>query len=201
MKRTLCICCLLFSLMSVRVSAAGDHTVTLNGMLERICGAGASDKFELVVDGSLAENGKDVFIISSSGGRPCIKGNSVLSVATGINWYLNHTARINLTWNRLNTDLSGTYLPLPQKEEKHVCSADYRYYLNYCTFSYSMAFWSWGRWEKRARLDGFARYKHAVDVGGYGRSVEKHPHGAGVFGIGDSRFCSRPGLSGLVADE
>ncbi len=134
--------------MSVRVSAAGDHTVTLNGMLERICGAGASDKFELVVDGSLAENGKDVFIISSSGSRPCIKGNSVLSVATGINWYLNHTARINLTWNRLNTDLSGTYLPLPQKEEKHVCSADYRYYLNYCTFSYSMAFWSWERWEK-----------------------------------------------------
>lgn len=23
-----------------------------------------------------------------------------------------------------------------------------RYYLNYCTYSYSMAFWDWERWEK-----------------------------------------------------
>ncbi|MBQ5644542.1 MAG: alpha-N-acetylglucosaminidase, partial [Bacteroidaceae bacterium] len=33
-------------------------------------------------------------------------------------------------------------------EEKHVSSAAYRYDFNTCTFSYSMAFWTWDRWQK-----------------------------------------------------
>ncbi|MDO5461385.1 MAG: alpha-N-acetylglucosaminidase TIM-barrel domain-containing protein [Bacteroidales bacterium] len=62
---------------------------------------------------------------------------------------MNHYAHINLTWNNLTTDLSQvTTLPLPASEEKHVSSAKYRYDFNTCTFSYSMAFWTWDRWQK-----------------------------------------------------
>ncbi len=120
----------------------------ITGLLNRIGGDGAADMFEIVIDASLAENGKDVFVITSQNGKPCIKGNTQLSVATGINWYLNHYAHINLTWNNLTTDLVSATLPVPGSEEKHVCNTTYRYNFNTCTFSYSMAFWTWERWQQ-----------------------------------------------------
>ena len=120
----------------------------IEGLLTRIGGSSAPGKFEIVIDESLAEGGKDVFIITEKGGKPCIKGNTQLSVATGINWYLNHYAHINLTWNNLTTDLSAVSLPVPSQEEKHVCNTTYRYDFNTCTFSYSMAFWTWERWQQ-----------------------------------------------------
>ena len=91
----------------------------------------------------------DAFIITYKDGKPCVKGNSVLAITTGVNWYLNHYAHINISWSQLAIDDVENYVfPIPEKEERHICSADYRYYLNYCTFSYSMSVWTWERWEK-----------------------------------------------------
>ena len=121
----------------------------ISALLERIGGGGASERFEIVIDEALDDaDGKDVFVITTQNGKPCIKGNSQLSVAAGINWYLNHYAHINLTWNNLTTNLSEAELPLPAEEETHLCNTRYRYDFNTCTFSYSMAFWTWDRWQK-----------------------------------------------------
>lgn len=128
--------------------AADTNPEAITSLLDRIGGTGTADRFVTTVDTSLNTSGKDVFIITSQDGKPCIKGSSVLAVTTGINWYLNHTAHVNLTWNNLTTDLSSVTLPTPSDEEKHVCQADYRYYLNYCTFSYSMSTWTWERWQQ-----------------------------------------------------
>ena len=142
----------LVALFSIETATAQAPVATpeeaITGLLNRIGGNGAADKFEIVIDASLAESGKDVFVITSQNGKPCIKGNTQLSVATGINWYLNHYAHINLTWNNLTTDLSQVELPLPGTDEKHVCNTTYRYDFNTCTFSYSMAFWTWERWQQ-----------------------------------------------------
>ncbi|MBR1947489.1 MAG: alpha-N-acetylglucosaminidase, partial [Bacteroidaceae bacterium] len=152
MKKLLFSFLLFVALFTTQVATAQAPNATpeeaVTALLNRIGGNGAADKFEIVIDANLAENGKDVFVITAQDGKPCIKGNTQLSVATGINWYLNHYAHINLTWNNLTTDLSGVTLPVPESEEKHVCSADYRYNFNTCTFSYSMAFWTWERWQK-----------------------------------------------------
>lgn len=117
-------------------------------MLDRIGGMGTGTRFELLCDNSLLLNKQDQFIISQKNGKPFIKGSSISAITTGINWYLNHYAKVNLTWNNLTTDLSTVSLPLPDAEESHICDADYRYYLNYCTFGYSMTTWTWERWEK-----------------------------------------------------
>lgn len=143
---------LLLAVLTAQPSSAQAPTATpeeaVTALLNRIGGNGAADKFEIVIDSNLAENGKDVFVITAQNGKPCIKGNSQLSVATGINWYLNHVAHINLTWNNLTTDLVNIDLPVPVGEDKHVCNTTYRYDFNTCTFSYSMAFWTWERWQK-----------------------------------------------------
>ena len=151
-KSILAIVLLIVALFTVPNAQAQAPVATpkeaVTGLLNRIGGNGAADKFEIVIDANLAENGKDVFVITSQNGKPCIKGNTQLSVATGINWYLNHYAHINLTWNNLTTDLSAVTLPVPTTEEKHVCNTTYRYDFNTCTFSYSMAFWTWERWQQ-----------------------------------------------------
>ena len=41
----------------------------------------------------------DTFIITSKDGKPCVKGNSISAITTGINWYLNHYAHINISWS------------------------------------------------------------------------------------------------------
>ena len=153
MKRIISLLFAVSVLFTANTAKAQDSTPTvaeqaITGLLNRIGGEGAAEKFEFAIDASLAENGKDVFVISEKDGKPFIKGNSQLSVTTGINWYLNHYAHINLTWNNLTTDLSTVTLPVPTEEEKHVCNTTYRYDFNTCTFSYSMAFWTWERWQQ-----------------------------------------------------
>ncbi len=133
---------------SLTIFAADTNPKVLNDFLNRIGGKGTASRFVTIVDEALSTNGEDIFVITAKRGKPCIKGNNVLAVTTGINWYLNHYAHVNISWNNLTADLKKTYLPVPQEEEIHTCSADYRYYLNYCTFSYSMSVWTWERWQQ-----------------------------------------------------
>ena len=128
--------------------AATTNPEAVTALLNRIGGRGTADRFVTIVDESLKSSGKDVFTITAQDGKPCIKGSSTLAVTTGINWYLNHYAHVNLAWNHLTTDLSGVTLPVPASDETRTCHADYRYYLNYCTFSYSMSTWTWKRWQE-----------------------------------------------------
>ena len=146
--RVLGLLCMVFMLGGLSVFSATTNPAPVRNLLNRIGGNGTDKRFITIVDKQLEENGKDVFILTSQKGKPCIKGSSVLAVTTGLNWYLNHVAHINLAWNRLTADLTRTALPLPLLEEKHVCTADYRYYLNYCTFSYSTSTWTWERWQQ-----------------------------------------------------
>ena len=76
-----------------------------------------------------------------------VRGNNYVSIATGINWYLKYYAGINLSWNGMQADLPEV-LPPVLKKERHETDLKLRYDFNYCTFSYSMAFWDWKRWEQ-----------------------------------------------------
>ena len=130
------------------IAFAQKNPAQVSDLLNRIGGEGTSSRIETRVKRSLSKDGKDVFEISSKKGKPYIEGSSLSALTTGIGWYLNHYAHINLSWNNLTTDLSKVNLPVPQAIERRECSAVYRYYLNYCTYSYSMAFWTRERWEQ-----------------------------------------------------
>ena len=146
--RSLLLALTLFCVSGLFSFAATTNPAAVTALLNRIGGTGTADRFVTVIDESLSSDGKDVFVLTSSDGKPCIKGSSTLAVTTGINWYLNHVAHINLAWNNLTTDLASASLPLPTAEETHTSRVDYRYYLNYCTFSYSMSTWTWERWQQ-----------------------------------------------------
>lgn len=96
---------------------------------------------------------KDYFEIDKENNKLIIRGNNENSISTGFNWYLKYVAGIHISWNNLKQNLP-TDLPLPKTKIRHETNQHLRYYLNYCTFSYSMAFWDWNRWE--AEIDWMA---------------------------------------------
>ncbi len=114
-------------------------------LLNRVANIG-TDKLTTILDTDMGS--KETFVITSDAGKPLIKGSTLSALTTGINWYLNHHVHQNISWNNLTVDLSRTKLPLPATAETHTASVDLRYYLNYCTQSYSMSTWTWERWQK-----------------------------------------------------
>lgn len=114
----------------------------IDGLLERI-DKGASKKILTQKVSSV----RDFFEISVKNGKPLIRGNNYVSIASGINWYLKYYVGVHLAWNSMHATLPSS-LPLVSSPERHEADVKYRYYLNYCTFSYSMAFWDWKRWEQ-----------------------------------------------------
>ena len=104
-------------------------------LLDRIGGAGTAERILTVIDPAVASAGKEAFVLMAQDGKPCIKGSNVSALTTGVNWYLNHVAHVNIAWNNLTTDLSKVELPAPTKQEKHTKAVGYRYYLNYRTYS------------------------------------------------------------------
>lgn len=135
-KRNLLVAFMLF--IALQLFAA----TPIEGLLERI-DKGASRKIMT----ETVRSDRDFFEITSKNGKPLIRGNNYVSIASGINWYLKYSVGVHLTWNSMHASLPAT-LPLVQGEERHTTDIKHRYYLNYCTLSYSMAFWDWKRWEQ-----------------------------------------------------
>lgn len=112
------------------------------GLLERI-DRGASHKFVI----ETVDCDEDFFELDQQGDKVVVRGNTPVSIAAGINWYLKYYAGIHLSWSSMKASLPDP-LPPVSKPERHSSFVEYRYAYNYCTFSYSMAFWDWERWER-----------------------------------------------------
>ena len=138
MKKTICL--LVALCLSLVVSFA--RSTPVDELLERI-DRGASAKFKI----ELVKGSKDFFELDQAGKRVVVRGNSWVNIASGVNWYLKYYAGIHLTWNQMQAKLPDV-LPAVARKERHETDLTLRYAFNYCTFSYSMAFWDWKRWEQ-----------------------------------------------------
>ncbi|MBM6759365.1 alpha-N-acetylglucosaminidase [Bacteroides mediterraneensis] len=114
----------------------------VDGLLERIC-PGSSHKFII----QLQKGGNDFFELDQKGNKVVIRGNNYVNIATGLNWYLKYYAGIHLSWNGMTAQLPES-LPKVDTPLRKETNLSLRYDFNYCTYSYTMAFWDWNRWEK-----------------------------------------------------
>lgn len=118
------------------------NATPIDELLERI-DKGASKKFKI----ELRQSANDFFELDQAGGKVVVRGNSWVNIATGINWYLKYNCGIHLTWGNMKAQLPAA-LPKVKTKERHETNMKMRYCFNYCTFSYSMAFWDWQRWQE-----------------------------------------------------
>jgi len=95
----------------------------------------------------LRTNGKDAFEIESRGGKIILRGNNGVAVASALYYYLNQYCHCQVTWNGVNLKMPKK-LPVVAARIHKATPYTYRYYLNYCTYNYSMSWWDWDRWQK-----------------------------------------------------
>ncbi len=104
-----------------------------------------ADRF--IVEELPAKETTDVFEIESRNDKIILRGNNGVAVASALYYYLTHFCRCQITWNGTNLNIPKV-LPRVDKKVHQTSPYFYRYYMNYCTFNYSMSWWDWKRWEK-----------------------------------------------------
>jgi alpha-N-acetylglucosaminidase len=133
-----------FLFVQVTLIAQSSTTTAAQDLLSRIVPFHVN---EFQIEILPPENKKDVFEIETVNNKIVLRGNNGVAIASALYYYLNEFCHAQITWNGTNMKLPDT-LPRPAKKIHQTSPYEYRYYLNYCTFNYSMSWWDWKRWEK-----------------------------------------------------
>ncbi|MBE6951129.1 MAG: hypothetical protein E7451_07310 [Ruminococcaceae bacterium] len=138
-------------------SAYADLTVTAQDTYDEvygIIGRRLGEQYKSWFTLELGESGEyDYFELSTVDGKVHVKGNDGVSLATGINHYLKYYCKVNLSQVGDQADMPET-APVIEGTVHRETKAKVRYSYNYCTLSYSMAFWGQEEW--RNELDWLA---------------------------------------------
>lgn len=135
---------IVFLLSGIIVNAQENDKKAALAFIKRIVKDKAS-QFEVNYIAS-ATNGNDIFELESKNGKIVLSGNNNISVASALNYYLRNYANCLISWNGSNLNLPEK-LPQVSTKISKTSPYKYRYYLNYCTFNYSMSWWDWERWQ------------------------------------------------------
>ena len=120
-------------------------TNAIYNLAVRTIGKDHANKFIFEKTGSNSKN--DEFEINNVDDKIHIKGNSNIALASGLNWYLKYHTNSQISWDSERINIPKKFSALDSIIVKE-SPFTYSYYLNYCTFNYTMAFWDWERWEK-----------------------------------------------------
>ena len=141
---------LIFGLLVLLMSCQTDVRKTkelnaVHNLATRVLGQENAKRFVFKKIESVSEN--DEFKIDFTNEKILITGNSNIALVSGLNWYLKYYTNSQISWETKRINLPEK-LPIADNPVIRKSPFSYSYYLNYCTFNYSMAFWDWERWEQ-----------------------------------------------------
>ena len=90
----------------------------------------------------------DVFEIQTIGERLVIKGNNANSMAVGLNHYLKNYCDVTVSWYAYDPVQYPQQMPSVAEPVRVEARTKERFFLNYCTFGYTMPWWKWEDWER-----------------------------------------------------
>ena len=93
------------------------------------------------------EADKDVFRIESARGKIVISGNNANSMAVGLGHYLKYWCHTDVGWFAWDKPVLPKRFPKVTSPVEIRARVDERFFLNYCTFGYTMPWWHWDEWE------------------------------------------------------
>lgn len=91
---------------------------------------------------------KDFFRLEQRGTRVLIVGNNANSMAMGLNHYLKNYAKIYVSWySHDEIEAAEEFKEVIGVVEMEAL-VENRFILNYCTYGYTMPWWTWKEWER-----------------------------------------------------
>ena len=143
MKRivaTIVVLCVSF--MSCVVVFASPVTA-VEALAVRVLGkVGSSIEFR-----ELPRDGEERFVVEGGEGKVRISGDTGSSLAMGLNWYLRYCCDVEFGWNSWDKPVVPEVLPVPEHSFSSKARVGTRFFLNYCTFGYTLPWWKWEDWE------------------------------------------------------
>lgn len=124
---------------------AAEVDVVVRRLIERIAPGHRQD---FVVETIAASAGENIFEVEARDGKIILRGDSPLSQAVAFNWYLKHDAFVDVSWYADDAVNVPDKLPMPSEKIRRTTKLKNRFFLNYCTFGYTMPFWRWRDWER-----------------------------------------------------
>ena len=107
---------------------------------------------------------QEPFQLQSDHGKIIISGNTANAMAMGLGHYLKYYCLTNISWNKANSISLPDSLPMVQSPVRRDARVQNRFFLNYCTFGYTMV--AMGRVGALYRLDGYQRHQPATGYHG-----------------------------------
>ena len=124
-----------------------DETVeNVYGIIDRTVGAEYRSWFLLEIEEN-KNNGNDYFEISDKNGKILIKGNEGLSIATGLNYYYKNYLNVHISEQTMQVSMPAKVVSIGKTVRKET-PYQIRYAFNYCTLSYSFAFFGEEDWQR-----------------------------------------------------
>ena len=90
----------------------------------------------------------DYFQIEAADNLIRITGNNDNSLAVGLNYYLKHIAGVHVSWLLCEPVELPQQFRMPAKPIRKEALVKDRFFLNYCTYGYTMPWWKWPQWER-----------------------------------------------------
>ena len=94
------------------------------------------------------EAARDRFTISEHKGKLLIEGSNANSLCSGLGYYLANIAGVDVSWDADDPVELPADMPMPEESVSVESALPMRFFLNYCTFGYSMPWWKWPQWER-----------------------------------------------------
>ena len=143
----------------------------VRALINRIVYNGFDSNFIFV---KTVSRGYDDFSFKEEDGKLEISASSTNAACAAVNCYLKEFLKCNISPITRNVNITPeTQLVFPEEEIKRESPFLYRYFLNYCTYSYTMAFWKWEDYERLIDYMALSGINFVLSIVGYEAAVKE----------------------------
>lgn len=132
--------------------------------------------------------------ISGAPGGIRVEASDVRRLVAGYGWYLKNIAKVHFSWNGDRLTLPS---PLPAPSSPVTIESPWNtvFAYNYCTLSYTAAFWDWNRWQREIDFLALSGFTHALVTAGLEKTWEDFLIGLGYPREKALRFIPNPAFA------
>lgn len=132
--------------------------------------------------------------ISGGNGKIQVEASGVRRLVAGYGWYLKNIAQVHFSWNGDRLALPSP-LPVPSSPITIESPWNTVFAYNYCTLSYTAAFWDWKRWQHEIDFLALSGFTHALVTAGLEKTWEDFLVGLGYPRDKVLRFIPNPAFA------